>query len=174
MQHCVCCGRKKLPFAEYSVVKDQMGAKPPSPRARSLAGTPRPRAARSLEASPPLGRSRGLFAPLRSLAGSLRNALRRESDYVGPAIGAPRLPICCPVRDGGVALQRARSGPTSARKETREPHSASPKLFPPSPFGLRRGRHVTALPFQRTCLPNRSRVHLHRDEGWWRIPGSNR
>jgi hypothetical protein len=23
MQHCVCCGRKKLPFAEYSVVKDQ-------------------------------------------------------------------------------------------------------------------------------------------------------
>ena len=114
---------------------------PKAPR-RSLAGSVTP--ARSLA---------GPFAPLRSLAGSLRNALRRESDYVGPAIGAPRLPICCPLRDGGVALQRARSGPTSARKETREPHSASPKLFPPSPFGLRRGRHVTALPFQRTCLP---------------------
>src|SRR4051812_36999447 len=51
---CVVVG-KKLPFAEYSVVKDQMGAKPPSPR---------------------LGRSRGPEAPLRSLAGNvfLRNA----------------------------------------------------------------------------------------------------
>jgi hypothetical protein len=29
MQHCVCCGRKKLPFAEYSVVKDQFrGTRP--------------------------------------------------------------------------------------------------------------------------------------------------
>ena len=27
-----CCGRKKLPCAEYSVVKDQLGAKPPCPR----------------------------------------------------------------------------------------------------------------------------------------------
>jgi len=33
MQHCVCCGRKKLPFAEYSVVKDQLGGvAPETPR----------------------------------------------------------------------------------------------------------------------------------------------
>ena len=35
MQHCLCCGRKKLPFAEYSVVKDQVGATPPTPPART-------------------------------------------------------------------------------------------------------------------------------------------
>jgi hypothetical protein len=46
---CVC-GRKKLPCAEYSVVKDQMGALPPNPR---------------------LGGSRGPKAPLRFLAESL-------------------------------------------------------------------------------------------------------
>jgi hypothetical protein len=54
----VCCGRKKLPFAEYSVVKDQMGALPPCPRDQLGALCPR------------LGRSRGPFAPLRSLAGT--------------------------------------------------------------------------------------------------------
>ena len=32
----LCCGRKKLPFAEYSVVKDQLGGLAPEPPARSL------------------------------------------------------------------------------------------------------------------------------------------
>ena len=30
-RHVVCCGRKKLPFAGYSVVKDQMGTSSPTP-----------------------------------------------------------------------------------------------------------------------------------------------
>src|SRR5437867_5508740 len=43
MQTLRVCGRKKLPFAEYSVVKDQTwGASPPRPPARSLAGALRP------------------------------------------------------------------------------------------------------------------------------------
>jgi hypothetical protein len=46
---CVC-GRKKLPFAEYSVVKERssfVGGQAPKPPARSLAGARRPSSAPS-------------------------------------------------------------------------------------------------------------------------------
>jgi hypothetical protein len=62
-----CCGRKKLPFAEYSVVKDQLGGFAPRTPARSLAGA---------------------RAPRRSLARVLFATIGRESVYVGWAIGA--------------------------------------------------------------------------------------
>jgi hypothetical protein len=67
----LCCGRKKLPFAEYSVVKDQPGGSPPEPPARSLGETPRPHSA--------------------CLAGdSLRDTtVAKNTNYVGPPIGAP-------------------------------------------------------------------------------------
>jgi hypothetical protein len=58
MQTLRVCGRKKLPFAEYSVVKDQMGGCAPQ--------TPR------------LGRSWGPYAPLRSLAKSTPRSLTRR------------------------------------------------------------------------------------------------
>jgi hypothetical protein len=67
-----CCGRKKLPFAEYSVVKDQRGGFAPKP---------------------PLGRSRGPDAPLRSLAresacGMQANLLTSAGDRTTPAGGS--------------------------------------------------------------------------------------
>ena len=86
LQHCLCCGRKKLPCAEYSVVKDQMGAKPPSPR---------------------LGRSWGPKAPLRSLAREpvfrrrhrsqrLNESLRRESFQRASSYDAANRTLACP------------------------------------------------------------------------------
>ena len=64
-----CCGRKKLPCAEYSVVKDQMGVKPPSPR---------------------LGRSRGPKAPLHSLAREhLLTSVRPDRHYVQRSSASP-------------------------------------------------------------------------------------
>ena len=38
-RHFVCCGRKKLPFAGYSIVKEQMGTSSPNP-SRQLRGDP--------------------------------------------------------------------------------------------------------------------------------------
>lgn len=77
-RHCnVLCGRKKLPFAGYSIVKDRSGLRPePHAVARSANGlAPLPRAARS--------RSLPRLASLaRRVDGSLRSArLKHSGEY---------------------------------------------------------------------------------------------
>ena len=91
MQHCVCCGRKKLPFAEYSVVKDQIGElRPPNPPLAHSAGT--------------------LKVPLRSLAGEVGplSDLFRNTEVA-------KL-ITSVVDRCATKTQRSRSRPTSVRE----------------------------------------------------------
>jgi hypothetical protein len=154
---------EKLPFAEYSVVKDQLGAKPPSPRPGRSWGPDAPFTP-SLE-------NRSAFGPLFATFQLRRNCLRRRCD-----------------RRAAYLAAHSRSLPTSAIEETQQPHPFSPKLFQRSPSPLRCSpkpglptvaRSTLSARLRATALRRGSLLGLPsrspaRGGGWWRIPGSNR
>ena len=161
MQHCVCCGRKKLPFAEYSVVKDQIGAKPPSPRLARLRGPQGP-APLARWKRHPRSVARGVSSP-RSAPSPEVSATHYVANLITSALrsGRRNYPSAAPC---GTAAWHCSALDRDRRRRGRRPESLTQ---PRRNFSrlrclwqLRRGRHVTALPFQRACLPSRSRVHL--------------
>ena len=174
MQHCVCCGRKKLPFAEYSVVKDQIGAKPPSPRLARLRGPQGP-APLARWKRHPRSVARGVCSP-RSAPSPEVSATHYVANLITSALRSGRrdYPSAAPC---GTAAWYCSALDRDRRRRGRRPESLTQprrnfSRLRPSGFGVA-GMSLRCHFKELVCL-NRSRVHLHRGEGWWRIPGSNR
>ena len=174
MQHCVCCGRKKLPFAEYSVVKDQIGAKPPSPRLARLRGPQGP-APLARWKRHPRSVARGVSSP-RSAPSPEVSATHYVANLITSALRSGRrdYPSAAPC---GTAAWHCSALDRDRRRRGRRPESLTQprrnfSRLRPSGFGVA-GMSLRCHFKELACL-NRSRVHLHRGEGWWRIPGSNR
>ena len=123
MQTLRVCGRKKLPFAEYSVVKDQPGGlRPPDPRS-SLAGPLRPTR----------------FLAARSLAGARRpGSVRSRKPRVRFAALKPRTSITSSL--GRCATTAARSRPKPANNQAMDVGEGRPDGLTHSPRTFQRAR----------------------------------
>ena len=147
---------------------------------------PSPQAPGSLACGDPKAPRRSLagsVTPARSLAGSLRPAPSPEvsaTHYVANLItsalrsGRRNYPSAAPC---GTAAWHCSALDRDRRRRGRRPESLTQprrnfSRLRPSGFGVA-GMSLRCHFKELACL-NRSRVHLHRGEGWWRIPGSNR
>src|SRR3989442_752131 len=149
--HTACVWSEKLPFAGYSVVKDHSGGNiaprnlsviagrfPPDPHRSLTRGAPMPHSVRSrqslgLRPEPRLGRSRGPFAPLRSLAArslafaryvATARALRSQKAFQRPSEPAWRAGVSSSRRAASASGRRqlnyqARSGGLRGPREGR-------------------------------------------------------
>ena len=172
---CVVVG-KNYRLQNIQLSKIRWGPSPQAPGSLACGDPKAPRRSLAGSVTPARSLARGPFTLLRSLAGSLRNALHRESDYVGPAIGAPRLPICCPPagRRRGTAA-RSIGTDVGAGGNSRVSLSLA-ETFPAfaafGSFGVA-GMSLRCHFKELACLAVAAFI-FRRGEGWWRIPGSNR
>ncbi len=129
-KHCCVCGSEKLPFAGYSVVKDQPGDfVPPDPLATSLA---RPLAPRS---APSGARPRAL----KLQPGELRSA---RTPSTRSLVGTPRSPL----RSRGRTRFRSRAWRPRDRLRLQPAHSRRAFVAPLRLRGRRRDRLKLSSP----------------------------